>query len=292
MKKIILTGSSSGFGLQAVKTLAGKGHTVYATMRNVNGANAAAAQQLQQWAAANKAQVEVVELDVTSNASVRKAVDYISRHAGGVIDVLINNAGISYMGVSEALSMEQTEQLYQVNTLGPERMIKAVLPFMRRQKEGLIINVTSVQTRNFIPVLTVYNGTKAALDAVSVGYHYELKSSGIDVATIQPGAYQTTDITTKSLKAAHEEIEGDYGNDVIAFKKALFKFFEPTPDSRDPQEVADAMLALVEMPKGKRPLWTIVGGGLQADNFNKINGIVKEIVDSTYQALPQYYPAN
>lgn len=289
MKKIILTGSSSGFGLQAVKTLAADGHTVYATMRNINGSNATVAGELKQWATANNADINLIELDVASNESVKKAIAEISEKSGGIIDVLINNAGLSYMGTAEALTIEQTEYLYQVNTFGPERMMKAVIPFMREQKEGLIINVTSVQTRNFIPILTTYNATKAALDAVSVGYHYELKSSGIDVVTIQPGGYQTTDITTKAIKADNEQVEQYYGEDVMAFKKALYKYFEPTEESRDPQEVADAMAELVKLPQGQRPLWTIVGGGPQTENFDKINTIIKEVVEFSLDVLPKVY---
>jgi NAD(P)-dependent dehydrogenase (short-subunit alcohol dehydrogenase family) len=142
MKKIILTGSASGFGLLAVKTLASKGHTVYATMRNVNGANAIPAQEIKQWAKDNNANVEVVELDVTSDASAKNAIAEITKHSGGQIDVLINNAGISFIGVNESISAEQTDQVFQVNVIGADRMIKAVLPFMHKQKDGLIVNVT------------------------------------------------------------------------------------------------------------------------------------------------------
>ncbi len=291
MKQIILTGSASGFGLKAVKTLALKGHTVYATMRNVNGANAEVAKELKDWARAQKVNVEVVELDVTNTASVNNAVAEIAKKSGGRIDVLINNAGISYYGLGEALSMEQTEQMYQVNTLGPERTMKAVLPYMHAQKEGLIINIASVQSRNHIPSLSTYNGTKAAIDAASVGYHYELKSSGIDVAIIQPGAYQTTDITNKGLKAKNEAVEVHYGADALDFKRALIQYFVPTPESGDPQEVADAMLKLVEQPKGERPIWTIVGGGPMAEKFEAINQSIKDIVDFNVSILPQIFPA-
>lgn len=291
MKQIILTGSASGFGLKAAKTLALKGHTVYATMRNVNGANAGVAQELKDWAQAQKVKVEVVELDVTNTASVNNAIAEISKKSGGKIDVLINNAGISYYGLGEALTIEQTEQIYQVNTLGPERTMKAVLPYMHAQKEGLIINVTSVQSRNYIPSLSTYNGSKAGLDAASVGYHYELKSSGIDVAVIQPGAYQSTDITNKSITGKNEAVEAKYGADALDFKRALLQYFVPTPESGDPQEVADAMLKLVEQPKGERALWTIVGGGPMAEKFEAINQSLKEIVDFNIGILPQIFPA-
>lgn len=291
MKQIILTGSASGFGLKAVKTLALKGHTVYATMRNVNGANAGVAKELIEWAQAKKVNIEVIELDVTSTASVNIAINEIAKRSGGRIDVLINNAGVTYYGLGEALSIEQTEQMYQVNTLGPERTMKAVLPYMHAQKEGLIINVTSVQSRNHIPSLSTYNGSKAAIDAASVGYHYELKSSGIDVAIIQPGAYQTTDITSKGMVGKNEAVEAKYGADTLDFKRAVLQFFEPTPESPDPQEVADAMLKLVEQGKGERPLWTVVGDGPMAEHILAINQATRQLVEFNIGILPQIFPA-
>ncbi|PWV56435.1 SDR family oxidoreductase [Chitinophaga sp. S165] len=291
MKQIILTGSASGFGLKAAKTLALKGHTVYATMRNVNGANAGVAKELKEWAQVQKVNIEVVELDVTSTASVNSAVAEIAKKSNGRIDVLINNAGVTYYGLGEALSMEQTEQMFQVNTLGPERTMKAVLPYMHAQKEGLIINVTSVQSRNHIPSLSTYNGSKAAVDAASVGYHYELRSSGIDVAIIQPGAFQTTDMTSKGMIGKNEAVEAKYGADTLDFKRALLQYFVPTPESGDPQQVADAMLKLVEQPKGERPIWTIVGGGPMEEKFAAINQATKDIVDFNVSILPQIFPA-
>lgn len=291
MKQIILTGSASGFGLLAVKTLALKGHTVFATMRNVNSSNAVIAQELRDWAKANNARVEIVELDVTSTASVNSAIAEITRKTDNRIDVLINNAGVAYYGVGEALSMEQTEQIYQVNTLGPERTMKAVLPYMRAQKEGLIINVSSVQSRNLIPSLSTYNGSKAGIDAASVGYHYELKSSGIDVAILQPGAYQSTDITSKRMKGKNEAVEAEYGADALDFKRALLKFFEPTPESPDPQQVADAMLQLVEQSKGERPLWTVAGDGPLAEAVTRMNQSIQELVEFNLNLLPQIFPA-
>ncbi|HEY1164928.1 MAG TPA: SDR family NAD(P)-dependent oxidoreductase, partial [Chitinophaga sp.] len=91
MKNVILTGSSSGFGLQAAKTIAAQGHTVYATMRDIKGRNAASARDLSSWAADHKARIEVVELDVTNESSVKKAIAQITKSSGGVIDVLVNN---------------------------------------------------------------------------------------------------------------------------------------------------------------------------------------------------------
>ncbi|SFM77812.1 Short-chain dehydrogenase [Chitinophaga sp. YR627] len=291
MKQIILTGSSSGFGLSAVKTLALKGHTVYATMRNVNGVNAAVAKELTDWAKTQQVKVIVVELDVTNTTSVNNAIAEITKQSGGRIDVLINNAGVSFMGLGESLSIEQTEMLYQVNTIGPERTMKAVLPYMHKQKDGLIINVTSVQSRQYIPILSTYNGTKAALDAVTMGYHYELKSSGIDVVSIQPGAYQSTDIVTKGIVAKNAGVDGEYGKDVLDFQRALFRFFEPTPGSPDPKEVADVMLKLVELPQGQRPVTSVVGGGANTGKIEEMNETMRQIVEGMVAFLPTVFPA-
>src|ERR1700754_4414716 len=112
MKNIILTGSSSGFGFLAAKTLAAAGHRVFATMRNVNGSNKAIANELTDWAGANNAQIDIIELDVASNESAQKAVSEIVEKTRGVVDVLINNAGLSFLGIGETLSMEQVDQIY------------------------------------------------------------------------------------------------------------------------------------------------------------------------------------
>lgn len=291
MKQIILTGSSSGFGLLAAKTLASKGHKVYATMRNVTTSNAAVASQLKAWAQQQQVQLEVVEMDVASTASVKKAVEEIAKLSGGKIDVLINNAGLAFLGFNESLTIEQTEQMYQVNTIGPERVMKAVLPYMHAQKEGLVINVTSVLSRLLLPSVSTYNGTKAALDAVTLGYHYELKSSGIDVVSIQPGAYQTTDLTAKGMVGANSDAEKNYGADAIEFRRALIAYFEPTPQSGNPQEVADVMLHLIEQPKGQRPLWTVIGGGANTEAVESLNQTLKGMTESVVTHLPHVFPA-
>jgi len=279
MKKVLLTGSSSGFGLLAAKTLAAKGHAVYATMRNINGANAKNAQYLRDWAKTNNAKIEVVELDVTSDTSTHAAIKTILANSGGAIDVLINNAGISFIGISETLTTEQSNQLFQVNTIGTERLVRAVLPTMHKQGSGLIINVSSVQARQMTPILTVYNATKAAVDALSVGYYYELRSSGIDVAIIQPGGYPTTDIITKGIQPANPEAEKFYGADMIKVKNSLNYYFTPKETSPNPQPVADKMLELVDAKQGERPLWSLVGAGPLEGYIDQINQTTKTIAD-------------
>jgi NAD(P)-dependent dehydrogenase (short-subunit alcohol dehydrogenase family) len=285
MKQIIVTGSSSGFGLLITKSLASKGHKVYATMRNIGSSNAVAAAQLKEWARSNGHALTVVEMDVTSTDSVNKAIASIAKEANGIIDVAINNAGISFTGVAESLTIEQTENIFQINVFGADRVIKAVLPYMHKQHDGLIINVTSVLARNQLPLTAAYNATKAALDALSVGYFYELRSSGIDVAVVQPGGYPTTDIITKGIKAGNPVVENLYGKDVARIKEAFIQYFTPNETSPDPQEVADVIVGLIETPKGQRQLWTPVGTGPLTPYLSQVNELTKTLVDATLQSM-------
>lgn len=285
MKKIILTGSSSGFGILTAKTLASQGHTVYATMRGVNTSNLAAATALKEWASANNAVIEIVELDVTDNVSVQKAIATITKHSGGVIDVLINNAGAAFIGLNETLSADQTGQLFQINVIGVDRMIKAVLPFMHRQKDGLLITLSSVASRQPIPVMGAYGASKAAVDALSASYYYELRSSGIDVVIVQPGAYPSTDIVVKQPIPANPMAEELYGEDMLLFKKSVIKTFTPTGENPDPQEVADQIASLIKTPRGERELWSIVRGGPLTESIHHINQSTRKIVDTILDAV-------
>jgi NAD(P)-dependent dehydrogenase (short-subunit alcohol dehydrogenase family) len=261
MKKIIVTGSSSGFGLLTVQTLARQGHTVYATMRNISSKNATAVNNLQQWAQDNKADVRIVELDVTNDDSVNKAIAQIAKDAAGKIDVLINNAGLFIMGLSESLSNQQVDQLFQVNVLGADRMIKAVLPYMHAQNSGLLVQISSGLSRLHLPYLGAYSATKAALDTLTETYHYELLKTGIESIAVQPGAYPTTDIFKNQQSpdnAATSEKYGEYGSKI---KQGIGHLFAATPQSPDPQQVADLIANIITMPAGRKNLWNPIGIG-------------------------------
>ena len=151
---------------------------------------------------------------------------------------------------------------------------------LRRSADPVIINVSSVQARNHIPLLNIYNGCKAAIDAMSVGYHFELRQSGVDVIVVQPGGYPTTDFFAKQLQPANKEVVAEYGADMAKAQSWLEEFFTPKPDSQDPQEVADKMLELIETKKGERPLWSLVGAGPLEGYFVQVNQTTKTIADT------------
>jgi NAD(P)-dependent dehydrogenase (short-subunit alcohol dehydrogenase family) len=247
---ILVTGSSSGFGELIVKTLAADGHRVFATMRDVDSRNAAAAQRTRAWAAAHNRDVHVVELDVSSEDSVRHAMRDIER-----IDVVVNNAGASAVGPIEAFGMDQIEALFSLNAFGPIRVCKAVLPLMRAQRSGLVIFVTSTLGRVLPGRGGLYPATKWAAEGLAESLHYQVTPFGIDVAIVEPGAFPTP-ATSKATLAADQDIAAAY--DAVTPRPApVLPADGYTPP--DPQEIADAVKHLIDTPPGQRPLRTVVG---------------------------------
>lgn len=269
-KTIIVTGSSSGFGLLTVKTLAAAGHTVYATMRNIETKNAAQVKELKNWAAANGADIRVFELDVTSDDSVNNAIAGIAKDSHGKIDVLVNNAGLFVWGLSEEVTTSQLEELFRINVFGVDRVIKAVLPYMRKQQDGLLITISSGLARLHLPYLGAYQATKAAVDVLGTTYHYELKKSGIDSVIIQPGAMKT-DLFSKKLESGNSAIEEAYGEYGRSIRRGVETLLSPKPESADPQVVADSILQTIGQSKAERKLWTVLGIGALQPTVEAIN---------------------
>ena len=251
-KVILVTGTNSGFGWHYAHTLSKAGHIVYATMRDTKGRNQQQANALN--ALSN---VEVLDVEVTDTSSVKKAIDTIIKEQGR-IDVVINNAGHFTGGLAETFTDKDIDNMFDVHVKGSWHTIKEALPYMRKQGEGLIINTSSVLGRFSSPFMTFYNAAKFAVEGISEGLHYEVRPLGIDIAILQPGAFPT-DIFAKSGKGSDESVIAGYGelanipNQIGAGMAKLFEEVKP-----DPQQVADAVLHLVEMPKGKRPLRTVV----------------------------------
>jgi NAD(P)-dependent dehydrogenase (short-subunit alcohol dehydrogenase family) len=279
MKKIIVTGSSSGFGFLTVQTLAQKGHTVYATMRNTGTKNANAVLSLKNWARENNADIRIIELDITSDESVHNAVTQIAEDAGQ-IDVLVNNAGLMTWGLSETLSTKQLSEVFEANVFGSDRMNKAVLPYMHDQNQGLIIQLSSSLSRLHLPYLGAYSAAKAAIDILAETLHYELCKTGIDAVIVQPGAYPSTDLLKKLVASDNPSAADKYGEFGSKLAQTINHVFTQTPESPDPQEVATLVADIIEMPAGQRKLWTTIGAGPASSSLEKIN-------ESTYQLSQQ-----
>src|SRR5882724_3999428 len=184
-KTILITGASSGFGRDMAETLAAGAHTVYGGVRDLTGRNSAAAVALR-----GKG-VEVLALDVTSDAEVEDSIKSLLDRSGGKLDVVINNAGIFSAGVSESFTTGQLRDLFEVNVIGVQRLMRATLPTLRAQRDGLVINFSSILGRVTLPFMGLYGASKYAVEALTDSYRYELSQLGIDVVLVQPSAYPT-----------------------------------------------------------------------------------------------------
>ena len=173
---VLITGASTGFGRDTAERLARRGHQVFATMRDVSGRNAKHRESLEQLASAERLQLRVLELDVTDEESVQRAVSSALEEAGH-LDVVINNAGVATLGVSEAYTTEQFQRLFDVNVFGVQRVNRAVLPSMRQRRNGLLIHISSGAGRCAVPGMAAYCASKYALEAIADAYRFELLRS-------------------------------------------------------------------------------------------------------------------
>lgn len=269
-KKIIfITGTNSGFGYLTAKTCAAKGYIVYASMRDTTGRNAERAKEL-----SSISNITVLDLDVTNTETVHKAITSIIEKEGK-LDVVVNNAGYFGGGLAEAYTETDLEKMFDVNVKGTWRVIKSSLPQMRKQSEGLIINISSGLGRFSAPFMTVYNSTKFAVEGLTEGLHYEVRPLGVDVVLIQPGAFPT-EIFGKSTYGSDHGVAAEYGDlakvpeQIGAGMGQMFESMKP-----DPQMIPDAIIQLIETPKGKRPLRTVVDG-MTGSIVEKANNDVKQ----------------
>jgi NAD(P)-dependent dehydrogenase (short-subunit alcohol dehydrogenase family) len=256
-RRVLITGTSSGFGLGAAQALAERGHTVYASMRGVDGKNRETAQTLRDFANKGGHALHVIELDVTDDASVQSGVGRAFELGGG-IDTLINNAGVGAFGIAEAFTTEQVAAMFDVNVVGSFRMTRTVLPLMRAAKAGHVVFLSSTLGRIMLPFMTPYVATKFAVEGMVEGFAFELGPLGIDVTMIQPGVYGTG-FMAHSVQAADAARTEQYG--LVKDGKA---FQEMVAAGRigDPREIFETFVRVVELPKGERPLRVTVDSQL------------------------------
>jgi NADP-dependent 3-hydroxy acid dehydrogenase YdfG len=262
-KTILITGTSSGFGRDTAETLHRAGHTVYASMRAVQGKNREAAEALR------KLGIKTVELDVSDDASVEAGVKSVLAEAG-TIDVLVNNAGIASAGVTEAFTTEQAKAIFDTNVIGLLRVTRAVLPSMRQQHEGLIINIGSILGRVTFPFVGIYGASKFAVEALTDSLRYEVSQLGVEVVEVQPSGYPTNFFANSQTAAGTEVAEayGEVGHIPDAMVTSLTATFEGE-DAPNPHDVAQAIVKLVGQAKGSRAVRTVVGAPYGSDQANE-----------------------
>src|SRR5712675_1763897 len=257
MKSIIaITGASSGFGALAARALARAGHTVYASMRETEGRNAPQVKEVERYAANHGVDLRSIELDVASEESCDAAIqEIVAKNAR--LDVVIHNAGHMVFGPAEAFTPEQLAELYDVNVLSTQRVNRAALPQLRKQRRGLMVWVSSSSSAGGTPpYLAPYFAAKAGMDALAVVYARELTRWGIETSIIVPGALTggTNHFAHAGAPADKQRLAAYEAGPYAGFAEQVRKGFASiVPPDADASAVADAIVKVVNTPFGKRP---------------------------------------
>jgi NAD(P)-dependent dehydrogenase (short-subunit alcohol dehydrogenase family) len=241
-RAVLITGCSSGIGRATAEHLADKGWTVYATARRPDSIADLEARGC-----------KLLALDVTDEGSMAAAVKAVE-DAEGAVGVLVNNAGYSQSGAVEEVPLDQVRRQFETNVFGLVRMCQLVLPGMRRQRWGKIVNISSMGGRLVFPGGGLYHGTKFAVEAISDALRYEVRGFGIDVAIIEPGLIRTSfgDAAVDSMEES-TAADGPYGPFNAALATATKGVYEGGPLSKlggGPETVARAIEKAIS---GRRP---------------------------------------
>lgn len=267
-KTILITGASRGIGRLASLALAANGHKVYAGMRDIAGRNEKAASDLLAKARAQGLDLIPIELDVSDEQACQRAIDTIE--ADGPLDVLVNNAGVMPVGLTEAFTMEQTINVFDVNVYGIMRMTRAALPGMRARKSGLVINLSSSAGRFGMPYFGIYCASKWAVEAYSEALHNELETFGIDCVLVEPSGHGTDLVTTAPAPQDTKRLDA-YG-DLAAGRDRLLGMFEQMFETdltgTDANNVATSINQLIDM-SGTRPIRVQVGHDMGVSAVNE-----------------------
>lgn len=232
-KVAVVTGSSSGIGLETALHLARNGFKTYATMRNTNKSDA-----IKQRSESENLSIEIIQLDVIDDISVKNAINTIVEKEGR-IDVLVNNAGYGLVGAVEDLSSEEIKNQFDTNVFGVFRTIREVLPTMRKQKSGRIITISSIAGFMGMPVFSAYASSKFAVEGLIESLRHEVSQFGIHACVVEPGMIKTSII--ESAPVAKKSIENlAYSEIAQGFGKAMEEMIKNK--SSPPSVVAEAVL--------------------------------------------------
>lgn len=268
MAVTLITGCSTGFGFKSALHFARQGDTVFASMRDP-----AKAGPLHEARDRERLPIEVIQLDVTDEASVKRAVGRVM-DAAGRIDVLVNNAGIGALGPIEEMDDDEAKEVFETNFFGVLNTVRVVAPVMRAQRSGTIVNVSSLAGVVTAPFQGIYSASKRALEAVSEALYYELHPFGVRVLLIEPGGFETN--IEQNRRVARRFTEGSpYLELEQRFRQALSRL--PAAAARgDPQVVAEAIYNAVHDPQPK--LRYLVG-----QDAETIAGLRRQLDDERFE---------
>jgi NAD(P)-dependent dehydrogenase (short-subunit alcohol dehydrogenase family) len=275
-QNVLITGASRGFGFLIARSLRKAGFGVVAAMRDPDGKNKEPAKTLKAEGA------HVVALDVTDDKSVEKGIAEAIKLAGG-IDAVVNNAGIGGIGWVDTFTIEDFKRLFEVNVFGVQRVNRAVLPHMKANGGGTLIQVSSLLGRFVLPFFGPYNATKYAVEALADNYRLEGAAYGIQSLIVEPGAFGT-DFGDSIIGASDKARIASYGEQKNAPEKSMegFKDSIKGPKAPPPQMVADAIVKLLQTPAEKRPFRTTVDGLGMSGPIDAINAATEKSVNQIY----------
>jgi short-subunit dehydrogenase len=253
-KVVLITGASSGIGQAIAETLMNMGYRVYGTSRNANFEKVLKTD-------CGSGFLKMIPLDVCSNESVNAAIDYILQNEIS-IDILINNAGFGIAGSVEDTSPEEAESQFQTNFFGVLRTCRAVLPSMRNQGRGLIINISSVAALITVPYQSMYSASKAAIESMTEALRMELKPFGVNVSLVEPGDTKTG--FTDKRQYVKASVNSVYGN---AFNKSIKTMEKDEQNGPSPKQVVDAVIKIINSKNP--PVRLVVGLSYKAFFFLK-----------------------
>jgi short-subunit dehydrogenase len=236
-KVAVVTGSSSGIGFETSLLLARNGFFTYLTMRNLDKAKIISNIKQKE-----KLSLEILQLDVTNDESVKEAINKITNEQER-IDVLVNNAGYALVGPFEEISIKEFKEQFETNVFGVIRVTQTVLPTMRRQKGGIIVNISSIAGKIGFPLTSAYVSSKFALEGLSESMAYELEQFGIKIILIEPGVIKTN--FDKNLKIG-KNVLNDSSPYIEMTQKRISRFKPRFKEGLHPLEVAKVILKAIK----------------------------------------------
>jgi NAD(P)-dependent dehydrogenase (short-subunit alcohol dehydrogenase family) len=238
-KVAVVTGSSSGMGFETSLILARNGFHTYATMRKLEGEGS---KQITNITKNENLPLQVIQLDVNDDKSVNDAINAVIKE-NDRIDVVVNNAGYDLMGALEETSMDEIKAQFETNIFGPLRVMQAIIPMMRKQGGGIIVNITSLGGRISFPLNSPYHATKFALEGLSESIQYELEPFGIKIIVIEPGGVGSNFL--KNLKMAAKTSD-PLNSPYRSIQSSMSEYFKQWAQNlTHPSEVAKVILQAV-----------------------------------------------
>ena len=292
-KVAVVTGSSTGIGYETSLALANNGYFTYATVRDIQKSK-----EIERIAHVKNIPLKIIEMNVDNDNSVKDTIEKITSEYGR-IDILVNNAGYGLFGALEDLEMNEIKKQFETNVFGIMRVIKNVLPAMRLQRTGIIVNISSISGLAGIPSQSAYAGTKFAVEGLSESLSYELEPFGIKIVLIEPGIINTEFLQDLVVPTDRYGIDKNRnqinipnfntGNTSFSFyhdtiKKFLSFYYSAMRNAPHPRIVADEIIQAIEKVSNETNAMPIIRIAVGNDS-KKYSRLKKELQDNEFHKV-------